>query len=380
MKKLTFILLAVASVLGSCGDPANLASELKRERMDIVLTDADLYKGNVIAAFLENEKKFIQESNEFFLRGIDAYRNKKILDSAEVYFIQSIKKEPSAKAYFELGNVFMDAKDFKKALQAYELAEQLDYEPFSKILYNKSCIYSLQEENELAGKYLEYALQAGYNNLDHIGKDADLANLRESYYYQQAVDQGLRGMSNSENLFWLQFKKLFPVSKAPMELKPQLSSEMMQSLKNISYDYEKYISEMRDARFSRDVTSTYLFYAKPYETDKFVAVIYAVKDEWLGEFAPLTYKMATFTHEGALIDKKIIGGSDQLGGTMLLSKLKADMTIQGSVVQPKYEKDPDDYGYEDNKIKSYTKVGTKNFSISKTGKIIESGEKLTTSN
>lgn len=380
MKKIAFLFFAAAFVVSSCGDPGQLAAKIQQKRVDIVLTDADLFKGNIIAAYLENETKFIKEANTFFLKGVDAYRNKKVLDSANYYFVASIKKEPSAKAYFELGNVFMDTKDYASALKAYDVAEQLDYEPFSKILYNKSCIYSLQEEKALAGQYLEYAIQAGYNNIGHIQSDKDLDNLRESQYYQPAIDKGLRGMSEGENLFWLQFKKLFPVASAPMELKPHLSAEVMQSLKYISYDYEKYISEMRDAKFSREVSSSYLFYSRPYETEAFVAIIYIVKNEWIGDLAPLEYKMATFTHDGKLIDKRVIGGSSDLDGEILLTKLKSDRTMVATIVEPQYEKDPDSYGYDDNKLKSYKKLGTMDIKITKAGKIVASKTDLISAN
>lgn len=382
MKRLGFFAVAFTLLLNSCGDPGKLDPKLKKERVDVVLNEEDLFKGNVVAAYLENDKKYIQESNEFFLKGVDAYRNEKKLDSAEFYFMESLKKEPSAKAYFELGNVWMDIKNYTKALQAYDLAEQLDYEPFSKILYNKSCIFSLQKNYEMAGQYLEYALQAGYNNIAHIQTDSDLEDLRKTHYYKTAIDKGLRGMSDAENLFWLQFKKLFPVLSVPSELKLQLSNEVYQSLKYISYDYEKYISEMRDAMFARDVTSSYLYYGRPYETDDFVAVIYIVKDEWMGDYAPLQYKMATFTHEGKLIDKRVIGGSENsdLDGTFILAKLQKDMTVKGSLVSPQFEKDPDEHGYHDNKIKSYKKMGSQNFRITAAGKIVEEEPKLLTSN
>jgi hypothetical protein len=366
----------------SCGNPAQLPAKIQKKRKDIVLTADDLYKGNLIAAYKENEKKFVQESNSLFLRGVDVYRNANKLDSAVFYFTESILKEPSAKAYFELGNVNMDRKNFDEALSAYNMAEQLGYQPFSKILYNKACIYSLQEERDLSAKYLEYALQAGYTNIDHIQTDSDLENLREwDGLFRTAVDRGLRGVSNAENLFWLQFTKLFPALGTPIELKLQLTEEEFQALDFISYDFEKYISEMRDAKFSRDVSSSYYYYAKAYETDIFVALVYIVKDEWLGPDAPLKYKMATFTHEGNLIDKKIIAGSENsdLDGVFLQSTLNKDLTISGKLVQPKYEKDPDEHGFYDNKVLSYKTVGSQDFRISKTGKISEE-EALLTSN
>lgn len=374
MRNLTIIAIAFVLVFVSCGDPGKLPSKIKKEREDIVLTEQDIYKGNLIAAFMQNETKFVQEANTLFLRGVDAYRNKSELDSAVTYFTASILKGPSPKAYFELGNAQMDRKEYESALSSYRLAEQLGYQPFSKILYNKACIYSLQEDEELSAQYLEYALQAGYTNVAHMQKDSDLENLREkNWLFKGAVDKGLRGVSNAENLFWLQFTKLFPAMGTPIDLKINLSEEEYQALDYISYDYEKYISEMRDAKFSRDVSSSYLYYANAYETDVFVALVYIVKDEWMGESAPLTYKMATFTHEGRLIDKQTIAGSlnSDLDGVYLQTTLNKDRTISGNLVEPQYEKDPDEEGYYDNKILSYKQVGTKDFRITEAGKIVE---------
>ncbi|PWL23943.1 MAG: hypothetical protein DCO96_15315 [Fluviicola sp. XM-24bin1] len=383
MRNLALITATLTLILASCGDINKLPVKVQKERQDVVLTEDDIYKGNLVAAFLENDKKFVKESNTLFLRGVDSYRNNKKLDSAVIYFTQSIMKEPSSKAYFELGNVHMDQKKYEEALNSYKMAEQLGYQPFSKILYNKACIYSLQKNTDLSAQYLEYALQAGYTNVAHMQSDSDLENLRSNKYtFQRAVDKGLRGVSNAENLFWLQFTKLFPALGKPIKLKLQLSQEESQALEYISYDYEKYISEMRDAKFARDVTSSYLYYANAYETENFVALVYIVKDEWMGDAAPLRYKMATFTHEGRLIDKKTVGGSSDsdLDGVYLQSRLNKDLTISGDLVQPKYEKDPDEHGYYDNKILSYKKVGTQNFKITKAGKIVEQEVTLLTAN
>jgi tetratricopeptide (TPR) repeat protein len=383
MKNLVILTTICAFVISSCGDPGQLPDKIKKERQDIELTKEDIFKGNLIAAFMENDSKHLKEANTLFLRGIDSYRNNKELDSAVIYFTESILNEPSSKAYFELGNAHMDRKEYDDAMSSYRLAEQLGYQPFSKILYNKACIYSLQEEVDLSAQYLEYALQAGYTNVAHMQSDSDLENLRsKTYRFQKAVDKGLRGVSNSENLFWLQFTKLFPAMGTPIELKIQLSDEENQALEYISYDYEKYISEMRDAKFSRDVTSSYMYYANAYETDAFVVLVYIVKDEWMGDAAPLSYKLATFTHEGKLIDKHTVAGStdSDLDGVYLQATLHKDLTISGDLVQPKYEKDPDEYGYYENKVLSYKKVGTKNFSISKSGKIVEEEGALLTSN
>lgn len=379
MKKFASIAAVFVSilVLNSCGDPAEqINKSLRTERIPVVLNKSDIFKGNIVLAFLDNDEKYIQEANELFLKGLNSFRNESDLDSADQYFTESILKEPSSKAYFELGNVYMDLKEYDNAISAYGVAEQLNYEPFSKILYNKSCIYSLEKNPEMAGQYLEYAIQAGYINVEHIQKDKDLTELRKTHHYQKAIDKGLRGISNSENLFWLQFKKLFAFTNVPLKLDPEMSNEMSEALNYISYDYEKYISEMRDEKFSREVSKGFFYYAQPYENENFVAVVYIVKDEFMGDYAPLTYMMATYTHEGRLIDKGQIGGRSSLSKPMLISTLQKNRIIKGELREPVYEKNPDEHGYYDNKMISSKLVGTKNFSVSKTGEIAVTIEEL----
>ena len=374
MQKVQLIVVSAIGMftLFSCGDPApdsKTVTKVETQRTPIEISEDDIFQGNKILAFLANDQKFFKEANNLFLRGLNAFRNEKNLDSADYYLRQSILKEPTAKAYFELGNVYMNKKDFDNALLSFGLAEQLNYEPFSKILYNKACLFSQKDDIELAGKYLEYSIQAGYNNLDHINKDEDLTKLRDTYYFKEAVKKGLRGMSDSENLFWLQFKKRFAKSNFPVQLKETLEYEELETLGYISYEYEKYISEMRDEEFSREVSKSFFYYLQPYEADGYVALVYIVRDEYMGDMAPLTYRLATFTHDGKLIDKKEIAGRSSLSANIKEAKLKKNGVIEISEFEPTYEKNPDEVGYYDNPIIKRTLVEKKTMTIGKTGRI-----------
>ncbi len=367
-----FIVVSVLLVAAACGEPGDLSKTITKEkRIDITLSEADLFQTTKVFAFLQNEVKFIEEANKLYLNGVDAFKNKKDLDSAAHYLRQSILKEPSAKAYYELGNVYMDRKQYDKALSAYDLAENLDFQPFSKILYNKACLYSQQKKLDLSGRYLEYALQAGYNNLEYIEADADLAELRKTPKYQAAVEKGVRGMSNSKNLFWLQFKKLFHKYSFPHTVQPQMKDEVMAGMQYISYDFEKYISEMRDEKFSRETSKGFYHYAQLYETEDFVAIVYIVKEEYMGDMAPLLYRLATFTHEGKLIDKKRIAGKENLSDNIWVSTFNANRTIDIKVMKATYESDPEEHGYYDNKVVSTTKIGQLKYKVDAAGRIIK---------
>lgn len=368
--KIIYALIGTVLILASCGD-INAVSDKKSEIVPnvIELKESDLFNSIKIMAFLANEVKHFKESNSFFLKGIDAYKNKKNLDSAVYFFRSSLLKEPQGKAYFELGNVYMDRKEYEMALKSYNLAEELSFEPFSKILYNKACIFSLQKKEEKAGNYLESALQAGYNNIDHIHKDPDLSYLRETHHFEEAMNRGMRGMSEPEKLFWLQFKRLFSSTELPLKLNPVLGESEFGKLSYISYDFEKYIAEMRDEKFSREVGKGFYYYVKAYESENYVALVYVVKDEFMGEMAPVTYRLATFTNDGTLIDKEDIGGRQNYEEPVRRATLKKNSIIEIDLVNPVYDKDTDEFGYYENQIKEYKKIGKMIYRILDNGKI-----------
>lgn len=362
----------LTGILFSCGDPAEKQDTSNKTEVinDITITETDLLDGVKIMEFLKNKTKFVQEANEFFLKGIDAFKNQNDLDSAEVYLKKSLLKEPSARAYCELGNVYKKKAKYDDALAAYKISEQLDYAPFSNILYNIATVYSLEEKPEEAANYLEFAMQAGFNNLDKIENDPDLKSLREEEWtYRNALNKGLRGMSDPDKLFWLQFKKQFAKTNMPVTLKWDLSPEKMEALQFVSYDFEKYIAEMRDEKFSREVSKGFYYYAQVMETDQFVALVYIVKEEFLGDYAPVTYKLATFTPGGKLIDKREISGRSSLADEVRLATIKANGAIDVQVLALEFEKDPVNEGYWDNPIKSTKAVGKEKYQIKANGKI-----------
>lgn len=370
MKKSILLLFTLAWLVQSCGEPGiKTITEVKI--LPVILDDINMFNSNVVQAALKNEDKHIEESRNLFLKGVDAYRNKNNKDSAQIYFTASIKLHPTPNAYFELGNVAMDKKEFEQAEKSYDVAEALDFKPFSKVLYNKACMYSLQEDSKLAAQYLEYAIQAGYKNIEHLNKDSDLAYLREDspWSMKEAIKRGLEGAGDAENLFWLQFKGQFASITYPKKLESVIPYDEMEGIEMISYDYENYIAEMRDEAFSREVSKAFYYYCQAYETEDYVALVYVVREEFLGDYAPLLYRMATFTHKGKLIDKKVIAGSEIIDGPMKVATLKADKTIDVQVVNPIFEEPENKYGLYESPLIDTELIGTEKYKVSKTGKI-----------
>ena len=379
MKQIRFVIsVFTVFILASCGNSVQQPLEkavkapLTETEQRMQLTADDLFAGDKIRLYLRKDTLQGSESNRMFLKALDAYKNKKDLKVAEERFIQSILRYPTAKAYYELGNVYLDAKNYDKALQAYRMAEHLNYEPFSKLLYNMACVYSCMEESDQAANYLEYAIEAGYLNVDNIQKDPDLAFLREedSYIFRSHLRKALNGVSDADKIYYLQFKKRFPMVKLPLSIKNVVSDTYFEMNNAITYDFEKFIPEMRDEKFSREVSKGFYYFANIGETANYTAVVYIIRDEFLGEQAPLTYKLVTFNNEGKIIDKLVIAGREDFSEELRACSINANKEITVDLFETTFEKDPETEGYYDNPVVSKSKVGTEKFRIHPSGKII----------
>ncbi len=366
-KNIVFLLFL--SLLVSCGEPTK---ELSSDKLNKVgkLTNDDLFNGIKIDRFLTENKNQPIESNQLFLQAVDFYRNKKLFGQAEEKFTQSILEFPTGNTYFELGNLYLDTKQFDKSIKAYQLAEQLDFQPVSSILYNLACVYSKLHKEELAAKYLESALIAGYSNIDNIKKDKDLAYFRDSYYFERCYQRGLLGIGDPDKLMWQQYVQQFPVSKLPLNLDPFISESVYNKDNTISYEFEKYVSEMRSARFSRDTGKEFYFLAKIFSNENYTALVYLIRDYYTG---CAVYKLATYDRTGKLIDKREIGGRTLIDSPMKTALIDSKNSVHIKKYAVKYEKEFElgmSYN-EENKLLSKEFIGSEELSINALG-IIES--------
>jgi pentatricopeptide repeat protein len=53
--------------------------------------------------------------------------------------------------------------------------------------YNVACIYSRQKKVDEAIDWLNKAIERGFNNWNLMKSDNDLANIRQSLYYQNMI-------------------------------------------------------------------------------------------------------------------------------------------------------------------------------------------------
>jgi len=95
----------------------------------------------------------------------------------EVYN-KAIQLDPNnAMVYAGRGIAYSGIGQYPRAIEDYNHAIRLNPKN-GGAYYNIGCIYSLQNNIPEALKYLELALQNGYDNFDWIGKDTDWDNIR----------------------------------------------------------------------------------------------------------------------------------------------------------------------------------------------------------
>lgn len=351
-------------------------SDIKSEKSQTATTldTSAIYNSDEVLQFVKANPLITKESVTNFSKGVDEYRNNKNLDKAYGLFLSSVISHPSARAYFELANVCTEKKDYDNALAAFHIAEQLGYEPVSKVYYNIACVYSLQEKENESATYLEYAIEAGYSNLDQIKADSDLAYLRKSYIFEATYQEALSGSSDPEVTLWQSFKREFKTLMLPVVL--TLETQIAEA-KNINFEFEKYVSEMRTEKFSREVGKEFYYYGIVEDNANYTAMIYAIKNTIMSEDAPSRYVLVSFDSRGTLIDKKPVGGQLSLSDPYLVCAIQPNLRFEIKQYKNTYEKDPMENGFKDNPLKKSELLATEYYMINETGKFVQLTEKLT---
>jgi len=311
---------------------------------------SSLYNRDTVKLVLKESAVKHKEADKIFLQAIDTYRNKKNPAGSITLFKSSILLQPQAKAYYELGNALMDIKEPLEATNAYTIAEQLDYTPLHKVLYNQACAYALLGYREKARYYLVSAIEFGYSNLKNIFNDPDLKNIRdhEEWDFRHTVISAFGGATDPEKLQWNLFCREFEVLDLPIVLDKEYAVTLRDHY--ISYDFERYIPEMRDEKFSREVGNEFYHVGLVKSTDSVRTIIYASREELGDSEADPLYYICSYTSNGKLIQKMLIGGREKLDEPYRIPTIKANGDVQVAWFKMQYEKDPYQAGFENNKI------------------------------
>jgi len=361
-----YLSLLLASICLFACHSRNTAEKPRKIELQL----SSLYNKDTVLLVLKQAGGKNKDADKLFLEAIETYRNKKNPAGGVALFKKAILLQPSGKAYYELGNALMDQKEYLEATNAYTIAELMDYSPLYKVMFNQACAYSRLGHADEALYYLTSAIEFGYSNYKNIYNDPDLENARttEKWKFDAAVTKAFSGANDPEKLEWSLFYHEFKQLEFPLVLDMQYGDKL-ENL--ISYDYERYVAEMRNASFSRDVGSEYYYVGVVRSSDSVKAVIYAERDVVSDENIPPVYYMVTYNASGKLIDKLQIGGHEILKDPFKVPTVQQNGNIQVTLFELVYEKDPEKHGLYDNKLLQSKELEKEFYSLSDDGHFVK---------
>lgn len=92
------------------------------------------------------------------------------------------------KEFVAKGDASYRAKDYKGSVAYYENAFKMEHK-LSSDLYNGACAAALNHDDEKAFKWLDLAIDNGYENITHIKKDTDLESLHNKKEWTKTLDK-----------------------------------------------------------------------------------------------------------------------------------------------------------------------------------------------
>lgn len=329
-------------------------------------------KDSVKAYLAEVPSYFADSSKKIFLKAVDLFKNRKKTEASVKLFIQALEVYPTASGYYELGNAMMANdkayNDADYAFKAYSMAELMDYKPWSHVLFKKACAAAVSD-NSKSGDYLTYAIMNGFVDRDKILTNKFLLKFHSVEALNSIYVRAMAGNGDEDAVLWEGYSKQFGQASFPFAIDSGTLGHIGQPV-IISYDFEKFVPEMRDYHFSREVGKEFFYFTRVNDNQQYKAVIYGAQLFDGGEPSPVSYTIASFTPTGKLIDKKIIAGHLALDSAFKECSFINNSEFEIKEYKNIYKKDTEKEGYENNPIVKRDLLTTYKYSIDSVGRFI----------
>jgi len=376
MKPIHFFAIAVAASITACKTETKTAAPNLSVQQ---LSSASIYSFDSVAAYLRQAKNSqMDTSTKIFLQAIDLLKNKKDPAGSLPLFEQSLRFYPNDKGYYELGNALLELNKDSLAFNAFNMAERLDYHPLGYVLFKKACAIAGAstdddyEKQELAIQYIKNAIENGFADRDKLFNEPKLAILRKNRDIGTVFNEAMSGNGDATTILWDGYSAGFRQCNFPLTINMESVKNINQPLA-ISYDYEKYVTEMRDFKFSRDVGNEFFYYAKVAATPNFETVIYGSRSYDVGEnlpYNPTKFYIASYDKKGKLIDKVTFAGQEAFDDLFRVATLQQNLNFEIKEFKNTWAKPTEELGYENNTVAKSDLVKTTKYKITEQGKFL----------
>jgi hypothetical protein len=313
------------------------------------------------------------------LEAINIYKNKKDPAGSIPIFKAAILLDPSSKAYFELGSALSDNAEYPAAISAFHIAEQLDYSPLANVMFGLSKAYAgppgskdnPSSQDSISLYYMQVALQMGYAHPNDFRNDASFAALKDYYAFHQAYSDALSGSKDPDKMLWDDFRSGFQPVVLPLTINTVWIDQHPLGANDIGYDYEKFVPEMRTAKFSREVEKEYYFCALLRSDPAYTALLYAGKNNFLtdaNQHNPVFYFLVTYDRNGRIIDKIRVAGQENFTDAFKVFTMQPNYSFEVKDFKNIYKDDPEKAGYDSNYVVRSEPLGSAGYRIRPDGK------------
>jgi hypothetical protein len=292
---------------------------------------------------------------------IDLYR-KKGADTARAVelFKSAILLQPTAKAYYELSGALLSTRQFDEAIKALSMAEGLGYAPLANVMFRYAYAYANKPEDTgslpnsgYVVRYMQLAIQMGYAHpAQFLQKALFPAAARKSDYdvvFANVLSGG--SMRDPSKSLWDAYEGQFPAIGLPLVVDmPWMQQHKLEDV--IDLQFERFIPDMRDAKFSRESNTTFYYLAEIHKEKDFVAVLYGEAYESAeGDGSGLPqYTLVTYDRQGKLIDKMAVAGRTILTDPFLVFSIQPDLKFKVQGFKDVYKDNTDSVGFENNPV------------------------------
>lgn len=370
-------------VLFSCGDN----TEYRYRAKPIKLKVKDIYRADIVKnAMFDAEEMDVaalkRSSKNEFLKGVDAFKNKKDIGTAIKQFKKAILLFPDAKLYYELGNALLKrggVVSLEEAEDAYRVANTLGFQPQNLLVFKEAMVnYQLYKTTTTAYKnnYLNEALYqlkkamiSGFIDSVAVGKEPLLSGIEQDFQYKYLLLtlKPIEGANAGENKPFNMYKSLFPNHTNGLKITPD-QVEMKSYRESISYDFAKFIPEMESSSFSRDVTADYYYVGKVKETPFYTALLYASVSFSEQDMQPVYTQLVVYDNNtGNVISSKTVACNCS-PEKIRVANISADK-IEIEDLTRIWDKPVTAVSFDQNRVVDYKSEGHATYTISELGTI-----------
>jgi len=316
-------------------------------------------------------RRKLQEATDLFRKGSDTAKSIQLFKSA-------IFLKPTAKAYFDLAGALLATRQYTEAIKALQIAEKLGYTPLANVMFRYAYAYANMPEDQgslpngaQVRRYMELAIQMGYAHPGQFVQRGLFPDEARNADFEAVYINALSGgaAKDPRGSLWTAFEGQFPETPLPLVIdRPWMLSHKRDAV--IDYQYEKFIPEMRTARFSREGGDTYYYIALIHKEQAYIALLYcdaAEMDEDTPDQEPL-FTLVTYDPQGKIIDRMPVAGRKDGSSPFLVFSIRPNLQFRVQEYKRVFKNDPDSAGYDSSNITREDAQPPTDFRIVATGK------------